>query len=256
MDVAIVTVGDELLAGETTNTNASWLAARIAERGGTVRRILTIPDDRDLIAETVREWRAAFDAVIVTGGLGATPDDVTVEAVAAALDRDLEVRPAVRDRLEEKAARLREERPELFADHDLELDLDRGATLPAGARALLTESGWAPGCVVENVYVFAGFPDEMREMFDRVSEAFAGDVVSKSLLTATPEGALGAVLAGAPERFDVSLGSYPTKGDAPGRIRVSGTDEAEVDAALAWIRERVTPADEAERPEEGDATGE
>ncbi len=46
MNVAIVTVGDEILAGSTTNTNASWLAERLTERGSTVQRILTIPDDR------------------------------------------------------------------------------------------------------------------------------------------------------------------------------------------------------------------
>jgi len=85
MHVALVTVGDELLAGSTTNTNAAWLASAITDRGSSVERILTIPDDRDLIADTVSRWAAAFDAVIVTGGIGGTPDDITVEAVADGL---------------------------------------------------------------------------------------------------------------------------------------------------------------------------
>ena len=238
MEVAIVTVGDELLAGETTNTNARWLAEQVTDRGSVVTRILTVPDDADVIAEVVAEWADAFDAVIVTGGLGGTPDDVTMAAVAEALDRPLEVRAEIREALLEKARRLRENRPDLF-EYDLEFDFDRGASLPAGSQAIVTDQGWAPGCVVENVYVFAGFPDEMRATFARVADEFEGSIVSRSLLTAEPEGALGPVLEEAPERFDVSVGSYPTKGDEPGRIRVSGTDVSEVDAALEWIRGRV-----------------
>ena len=238
MEVAIVTVGDELLAGETTNTNARWLAEQVTGRGSVVTRILTVPDDADVIAGVVAAWSDRFDAVIVTGGLGGTPDDVTMAAVAEALGRPLEVRTEVREALLEKARRLREDRPDLF-EYDLEFDFDRGASLPSGSQAIVTDQGWAPGCVVENVYVFAGFPDEMRATFTRVADEFEGQIISRSLLTAEPEGALGPVLEEAPERFDVSVGSYPTKGDEPGRIRVSGTEESEVDAALEWIRGRV-----------------
>lgn len=92
MEVALITVGDELLAGDTVNTNANWLAAELSDRGVAVKRILSVPDDRAVIAECVRAYADAFDAVIVTGGLGGTPDDVTLEAVADAFDREL-VRP-------------------------------------------------------------------------------------------------------------------------------------------------------------------
>jgi molybdenum cofactor synthesis domain-containing protein len=74
MEVAILTVGDEVLAGDTENTNATWLAGRLTDAGATVTRILTVPDDRAVIRETVETWREAFDAVIVTGGLGGTHD--------------------------------------------------------------------------------------------------------------------------------------------------------------------------------------
>jgi molybdenum cofactor synthesis domain-containing protein len=81
MDVAIVTVGDEILAGDTRNTNAERLARRLNERGATVTRILTIPDDLDLIAEVVADWAAEFDAVVVGGGLGGTHDVHESEAL-------------------------------------------------------------------------------------------------------------------------------------------------------------------------------
>jgi len=87
MDVALVTVGDELLAGDTENTNTSWLARQLTAAGATVTGILTVPDDRAVIADAVARYHDAFDAVIVTGGIGGTPDDVTKSAVVQAFDR-------------------------------------------------------------------------------------------------------------------------------------------------------------------------
>ncbi len=81
MNVAVVTVGDELLAGRTTNTNATWLCERLVERGVSVERVTTVPDRIGDIARVVNEYRAEYDAVIVTGGLGPTHDDVTMEGV-------------------------------------------------------------------------------------------------------------------------------------------------------------------------------
>ena len=239
MDVALVTVGDELLSGDTENTNATWLARQLTERGATVTRMLTIPDDRALIARWVREWTDEFDAVIVTGGLGDTPDDVTIEAVADAFDRGLEVQDAVRGRVVEKARRFREQDPEYYETHDFDLDPDETAALPADARPLQTEASFNPGCVVENVYVFPGFPEELRVMFESVADEFGGDVVSESVRTATPEGALKDVLDGVRERFDVAVGSYPARRGMPGRVKVTGTDSEEVERAIDWVDERV-----------------
>lgn len=244
MEVAIVTVGDELLAGETENTNATWLARQLTERGVTVTRSLTIPDERALIADYVREWANAFDAVIVTGGLGDTPDDVTLEAVADAFDREMVVQPAVRERVAEKARRHREDNPERYEAHDFDLNLDETAALPEGGRPLQTETSFNPGCVLDNVYVFPGFPEELKVMFESVADDFGGDAVSDSVATVTPEGALKDVLAGVRERFDVAVGSYPVHGGEPGRVKVTGTDPEEVAAAAAWVRERVDSPDE------------
>jgi molybdenum cofactor synthesis domain-containing protein len=239
MDVALVTVGDELLSGDTENTNATWLARQLTERGVTVTRMLTIPDDRALIARWVREWADEFDAVIVTGGLGDTLDDVTIEAVADAFGRDMEVQDAVRERVVEKARRFREQDPEYYETHDFDLDPDETGALPADARPLQTEASFNPGCVVENVYVFPGFPEELRVMFESVADEFGGDVVSASVQTGTPEGALKDVLDGVREQFDVAVGSYPARRGTPGRVKVTGTDPEEVERAIDWVDERV-----------------
>ncbi|MFB6250842.1 MAG: competence/damage-inducible protein A [Halobellus sp.] len=239
MQVAIVTVGDELLAGDTENTNATWLARQVGERGATVARMVTLPDERAVIARWVREFADAFDAVLVTGGLGDTHDDVTLEAVADALDREMAVQDAVREAVAEKARRYREDDPERYERHDFDLDLAETAALPEGARPLQTEASFNPGCVVENVYVFPGFPEELRAMFEVVAGEFGGDAVSVAVETATPEGALKDVLAGVRERFDVAVGSYPARQGKPGRVKLTGTDPDEVDRAAAWVAERV-----------------
>jgi molybdenum cofactor synthesis domain-containing protein len=243
MDVALVTVGDELLAGDTENTNAAWLARQLTERGATVARMGTVPDERAVIARWVREFADEFDAVVVTGGLGDTPDDVTLEAVADAFDREMAVQAAVRERIERKARRYREDNPERYEQHDFDLDLSETAALPEDARPLQTEASFNPGCVVENVYVFPGFPGELRVMFDAVADEFGGDVVSESVATATPEGALKDVLAGVREEFDVAVGSYPARRGEPGRVKVTGTDSEEVMRAIDWVDERVADAD-------------
>jgi molybdenum cofactor synthesis domain-containing protein len=242
MDVALVTVGDELLAGDTENTNATWLCRRLTDRGVTVTRVLTIPDDRAVIADAVREFSQAFDAVVVTGGLGGTPDDVTKAAVADALDRDLVVRGDVKEGIVAKAEAYAEQYPDLADAYDLDVDFDAQAAVPADARSLVTDESFGPGFVAGNVYAFPGIPDELYAMFDLVADEFDGDVVSESVYTPAPEGALNDLLTDVRDRFEVSVGSYPGKGRIPTRIKVSGPPGA-VEEAMTWLRERVDVAD-------------
>ena len=81
----IITVGDELLSGETADTNASWLDGRLAEWGWTVARHTTVPDEVEAIAAALTEAAARVALVVVSGGLGPTQDDVTLEGLARAL---------------------------------------------------------------------------------------------------------------------------------------------------------------------------
>lgn len=245
MEVAILTVGDEVLAGDTANSNATWLAGRLTEGGATVARILTVPDDRALIAETLREWVDAFDAVIVTGGLGGTPDDVTVGAIADAFDRELAVDDAVREDVIETVAAYREENPETVAAHDLEIDVDAWAALPVGSRALINPAGLCPGCVLGNVYAFPGVPSEMQALFETVAPEFGGTVVSRTLYTPQPEGSMVGVLADAHEELEATVASYPAT-EGHNRLKTTGSDPDSVDRAVDWLRERVETVDSEE----------
>ena len=224
MNVAVVTVGDELLAGRTTDTNATWLCEQLDDRGVDVERVTTVPDRVSDIARVINEYRAEYDAVIVTGGLGPTHDDLTMEGVAAALGRDLEDHDEALAWLE--------------ADGYSRDDLVAGtAELPAGARALHNDAGVAPGAALEGVYVLPGVPAEMKAMFETIADEFAGTATYREAIVADePESALLDRIAELRERFDVSVGSYP--GDSV-RIELKGTDETTVADAAAWLRERV-----------------
>ncbi len=234
MDAAIVTVGNELLAGDIQNTNATWLAAELSDRGVDVARIVVVPDDEEVIAARVRAWAAAFDAVLVTGGLGGTPDDVTMSAVAAGLDRELVVDPVAAADVRARIDRIYAENPDL----GFELRPEWYASMPAEATPIPNPEGLAPGCVAGNVYVLPGIPEEMEAVFGNVADDFGGDVVARTLYSPEPEGALASPLGELTDRFAVRVGSYPNRSADRTRITVTGGGDAVVTEAVTWLRER------------------
>ncbi|QWC18166.1 competence/damage-inducible protein A [Halorubrum sp. 2020YC2] len=239
MEVALITVGDELLSGDTVNTNANWLAAELSKRGVAVPRILSIPDDGAEIAARVREYADAFDAVIVTGGLGSTPDDVTMEAVADAFDREMVVTDLTRESVERRLAAIREQVP----DREFDVDVEAEAAVPEGSRPLVTEAGLAPGCVIEGVYVMPGIPDELKATFETVADEFAGDRRSRFCYTVEPESNIIATLEEATERFDVAVGCYPDREAEHNRLKVTATDDETLDAAVGWLLENANASE-------------
>jgi molybdenum cofactor synthesis domain-containing protein len=223
MNVALVSVGDELLSGDTVNTNAAWLGERLTERGATVERATTVPDREADIARVVNEYAAEYDAVVVTGGLGPTHDDRTIEGVAAAVGREVETNETALQWLATEGG---------YRHEDL---ADGTAELPVGARPLHNTEGVAPGCVVENVYVLPGVPEEMKAMFERVEDDFEGEVRHVAFVVVDePESALIARFEELQERFGVTVGSYP--GDHV-RVKIQSPDEDAVDEAAAWLHE-------------------
>lgn len=234
MRVAVVTVGDELLAGDTVNTNAAWLGRQLDRRGAHVERIVVVPDRVGDIAAEVNRLRASVDAVIVTGGLGPTHDDLTMEGVAAALG--VPVEPS------DDAIEWYDDHPTYSRDDLVEGTID----LPKDARLLPNEVGVAPGAVSTGddgvpIYVLPGVPAEMKAMFETVADEFTGQPLERTFVETTePESALLDRFAAVQERFDgVSVGSYP--GQDRVRIKLQGPNPAAVEAAAAWLRDHVEP---------------
>ena len=224
---AILTIGNEIVSGDTENTNASWLARRLAPLGVEVRLIAALPDEIDEIARFVREHAPAVDFLLVTGGLGGTPDDLTREALAAAFAVGQEEQPEVAADLRARFTR----DPEYAA---------RWARLPEGSRPLANPRGGAPGFVIENVYVFPGLPAEMEAMFDAVAADFAGGppIASWRRTYRTRESDIVELLAEATERWpDVLVGSYP-RFDATGpevTVVLQSSDTGALDDAVRFV---------------------
>lgn len=159
---ALVAVGNELLYGETIDTNAAWLARQLASLGIPVRRKQTVGDDIEEIQSAVRASMDGADLVIVCGGLGPTPDDLTKEAVAEMLGLDLAVDEELLERLRERF-RLRGY-PKLPSTNRSQVEV------PAGATVLRNDHGTAPGLLMEDegsvVVLLPGVPREMRGIYE------------------------------------------------------------------------------------------
>lgn len=234
----ILNVGNELLAGEIVNGNGMWLAEQLTERGVVVSEMRVVPDERPAIERAVGTFVDRFDHVVVTGGLGSTPDDVTLSAVAVALDRHLEIDPAARADIEGTVREIEDRYPAF------DYDVDRSAMFPVGSRPIPNEEGIMPGCVVESVYVFPGVPKEMKSVFERVADEFSGDVRSRSVHSDVPESNLNPLLRELHDRFGVGVGCYP--GEKRKRITVTSTDVDRLEDAHEWLRTR-PEVDDADR---------
>jgi molybdenum cofactor synthesis domain-containing protein len=224
----ILTIGNEVVSGDIENTNASWLARRVAALGISVRLMAAIRDDVGEIAAFLRVERERADLVFVTGGLGGTPDDVTREGLAAAFGVACEELPEVAGRLRAR-----------FDARGLADYAARWACLPVGAEPLENPLGGAPGFVLENVYVFPGLPSEMKAMFDTVSDRFDGiPIAAWRQSYRTGEGQIVTILEEATRRHpEVSVGSYPRFLDDGPEVTVvlKSGNEAALSEASAWV---------------------
>ena len=224
---AILTIGNELTSGDVADTNGAWLAHRLERIGLKVTILAAVPDEIDAVARFVRREAAEADVVLVTGGLGGTPDDLTREALAATFGVGQEVVPELADALRARFTR----DPDYAA---------RWAALPAGSRGIENPLGGAPGFAIENVYVLPGLPVEMRAMYDAIEpELTRGPPIESWRRTyVTRESEIVGVLVEAGERFPgLLVGSYPTFGDAGPRVEVvlKSSDTTQLVAAAEFV---------------------
>lgn len=156
----LLSIGSELLVGETIDTNAAFLGSALARLGIPLRSIRALPDDRAAIGAAFAEARVRVPLVVVTGGLGPTHDDLTREGLADALGEVLVSDPALEAQLRER-----------FASFGTmpQSNLRQALRVPS-AEALPNPIGSAPGWWVDRdgcvVVLMPGVPSEMRRMWD------------------------------------------------------------------------------------------
>ncbi|MGZ3374825.1 MAG: competence/damage-inducible protein A, partial [Gemmatimonadaceae bacterium] len=162
IQVELITIGDELLLGFTIDTNAAHISRTLAEAGVEIIRRTTVGDDPVRIATAVSEALDRTGAVITTGGLGPTSDDLTKPSIAKIFGREMKLD-------EEIAAALEKRWRARFPNANFPANNRTQAEIPEGARILNNRHGTAPGIWLEDekgrwVAMMPGVPREMRGM--------------------------------------------------------------------------------------------
>nr|ADC35841.1 competence/damage-inducible protein CinA [uncultured bacterium 89] len=162
MNAEIIAVGSELLTAQRLDTNSLYLTEQLNNLGVEVTCKYVVGDDRDLLADTIRRTLSRSQIVILTGGLGPTEDDVTRDAVAAALDRKLVFHSEINDWLEQRFRNANRKMAEVNR---------RQAFILEGAEILANDRGTAPGQWIDeretSIVLLPGPPHELKAMFTR-----------------------------------------------------------------------------------------
>ncbi|MBX3197337.1 MAG: competence/damage-inducible protein A [Labilithrix sp.] len=202
MTAAVLSIGTELTRGELVNTNASWISAGLTDLGFEVIEHCAVDDDKGRIVAALERLARGAKVVVCTGGLGPTTDDLTTEAVAAAVGVPIERDAASLDHIRRRFEKLGRTMSESNA---------KQADFPAGATILPNPIGTAPGFAVEvhgaRAFFMPGVPREMKRMFDehvvpRIRELAPNDSHQLRFRTfGLPESVVGEKLAGVEAGF-------------------------------------------------------
>lgn len=238
--VMVLAVGDELLFGDIVNTNAAWLGRELSDAGITVGRS-TVVGDRvaDIVAELGVAAADRFTAVLLTGGLGPTQDDLTREAIASWAGAELVRDPGLEETLQVRLA---------AAGRRVPQQNFRQADLPRGAVSLPNRAGTAPGIQLEHaglvVYAMPGPPHELRAMFaeqvrpDLLRRTGQANVIKHRLLRTAGMWESAVAEALAPEVSRVAVAGNPvvaflaSQGQTRVKITARGASEAEAEQLI------------------------
>ncbi|HEX8528055.1 competence/damage-inducible protein A [Allosphingosinicella sp.] len=198
----LLIIGDEILSGRIQDRNVAPIATWLNLQGIRLREVRIVPDDVERIAAAVNEIRAECDYLFTTGGIGPTHDDITVEAIAAALGLDVVVHPDARAALE----RYYEGRGGLT---DARL---RMARVPEGAELIANPMSGAPGIRLGNIFILAGVPHIAAAMLEALSNRIEGGLplLSRTIGCHVPESEVADLLARTEKAHPgCQIGSYP-----------------------------------------------
>ena len=244
----LIAVGDEILSGYTQDTNSHQLAGRLFQAGYAVRRIEVVGDQPAAIGSAVRRALAepGVRRVVVSGGIGPTPDDRTFAAVAEALERPLVESDDAMSHITALVQRMFE--AGWVASPEVSEANRRAALVPQGSIVIPNRRGMSPPVAIEAgadqwLFVLPGIPREFTTIVEEelIPRFFAGQPspwVREVAYTSVPEAEMYAPMRTLEREFpDVLVGSYPQSERRRLVIRLRGSDEDRVDAAAARLRE-------------------
>ncbi len=223
----IVIIGNEILSGKVVDTNSAFLAKELRQIGVTLRRIVVIPDELEVIAEVVRDFYGRFDVVFTSGGVGPTHDDITMEGIALALGRRLVRHPV----LEEKIRGYLKERV-----NEAHLKMTE---VPEGAELIDSDKVLFPTVKVESIYILPGIPEILQQKFLAFKDQLAVDPYHlKVIYVQEGESAIAKYLNATLQEFpELLLGSYPKIGDPAYKVKLTleSKDKAYLEQAFAYL---------------------
>jgi molybdenum cofactor synthesis domain-containing protein len=240
---ALIVIGDEILSGRTQDKNIAQIATWLNVQGIRLREVRVVADDMDAIVEAVNQLRARNDYLFTTGGIGPTHDDITVDAVAKALDVGVVIHPTARAVLEsyyETRGGLNEGRL-------------RMARVPEGADLIENIMSGAPGIRIGNIYLMAGVPHITAGMLDALTGTLEGGapLLSVTLGCWVPESEVAVILREAEKSNEgCQVGSYPffREGKVGANFVIRSTDQTKMEQcanqladALRGTGREVTP---------------
>ena len=230
----MIIIGNEILSGRTQDINLAHLAIELNELGIRMVEARVIPDDSNVIIDTVNECREKFDYVFTTGGIGPTHDDITADCIALAFGVELELHPEA-----EAIIRRREAPPEVMRARL------RMARVPRGGSLIHNPTGGPPGFRMDNVFVMAGVPIVMQAMVTTMGTLGlrgGAPVRSRAISAFLTEGQIAEPLGDIQSKYpDIDLGSYPFyRKDAYGvNLVMRGTNEAKLEAMRDDVRDMI-----------------
>ena len=244
MFAEILTIGDELLTGNTVDSNSAFIAKKLTEKGYWVRRKTTVGDDVEEIKTVIQEILSRKpEVLVISGGLGPTHDDVTMLAVAKALGRELVLCEECLERIKNFYRELYEKG--LIDDPQLNEARKKMAYLPEGAQPLENTEGAAPGAYIEHggvkIFVLPGMPREMKAMLEKEVLPRLGErkfLQRKLLAEITDESKLAPILNETLKRFKVRIHSSPKGFGKYIGLIIFGESEEEIERAKAFMESR------------------
>jgi molybdenum cofactor synthesis domain-containing protein len=199
---ALVVIGDEILSGRTQDKNIAQVASWLEVQGIRLAEVRVVPDVIEAIAAAVNALRTSHDYLFTTGGIGPTHDDISVEAVAKALDLPVVVHPEARRILEDYYA----------TRGGLSEARLRMARVPEGAELIPNRMSGAPGIRIGNIRMMAGVPHIAAQMLDALSGTLEGGapLVSESVGCWVAESEVADILREVEKAHEgCQIGSYP-----------------------------------------------
>ncbi|CAN1558485.1 CinA Predicted nucleotide-utilizing enzyme related to molybdopterin-biosynthesis enzyme MoeA [Paracoccaceae bacterium] len=225
---AMLVIGDEILSGRTRDSNLHHLAQELTRIGITLTEARVVADQHDRIVDAVRALSVSFTHVFTSGGIGPTHDDITADAVAAAMGATISHRPDAMALLQAHYDR---------AGLPFNEARQRMARIPDGAHLIDNPVSTAPGFRLGNVHVMAGVPNIFESMLASVLPSLTGGppLLSQSLRLLRGEGDIAGPFGALAAEFpDLSMGSYPfnQQGAHGTNLVIRGIDPARVDEAM------------------------